>query len=389
MAREKLQSLWLLFHRWVGLTVGLMIVILGLSGSAAVIWNEYTQLTDARFRIENPGTGYAPLQKVMETLRAAHPRRSDGWSVDYPYAEDRHAPVWATYDQPEEKAGIHESPLYVGINPYTAEILGEFYWGETPISWLFNVHSILAIQSSDIGEPIVGVIGVVFLLMALSGIYLWWPAGGFSVRQFFTSPRLAGRGFEFELHRVIGFYASMLFLVVCITGIIIVWPVESARVVGVVQSVNMPLIEQYETVHATPVPGREPVSFDVVLEKARELFPNAEFRHAYLPAPGSTEAYGVTLRQPEERFDRMYPETRLWLDQYSGEVIKVVDAKEFNLSRSILGYNRYSFHNGAAFGDGGRFLIFVAGLIPLFLYVTGIRQWLRMRRRAQERAAPA
>lgn len=389
MSKEKLQKFWILIHRYIGLTVGLLIVILGLSGSAAVVWNEYTQFTDTRFRVEEPGGEYAPLQEVMEALHAAHPRRPDGWSVDYPYAEDRHAPIWATYEQPAEKAGIHESPLYVAVNPYTAEIMGEFYWGETPVSWLFNVHSILSIQSSDIGEPIVGIIGMVFLLLALSGIYLWWPNGKLSLRQFMTSPRLAGRGFEFDLHRVIGFWFSILFLVVCITGIVMVWPLQSAGVVGLVQPVNMPLIEQYEAVYATAAPGRDAVPFDVALQKARELFPEAEFRHAYMPAPGSTEAYGVTLRQPEERFDRMYPETRLWLDQFSGTVIKVVDAKQFNLSRSIVGYNRYSFHNGAAFGDAGRFVMFVAGLIPLFLYVTGIRQWLCMRRRAQERAAPA
>jgi uncharacterized iron-regulated membrane protein len=387
MSKTELKKVWLLFHRYVGLSVGLFIVVLGISGSAATLWNEYTQLVDPRFRIEEPGTAYAPLQRVMESLHAAHPNRPNGWSVDYPYPENRHAPAWAVYEEPEEKAGVHESPLYVGINPYTAGIMGEFYWGETPISWLFNVHSILGIQSSDIGESLVGVIGIVFLLMALSGICLWWPAGIFTARKFFTSPRLAGPGFEFDLHRVIGFYSSIFFLVACVTGIIMIWPVQSARIAGVLQPVNVPLIDQYETVYATPVPGATPVPFDTVLDRARELFPEAEFRHAYMPAPGSTEAYGVTLRQPEERFDRMYPETRVWLDQYSGNVIKVVDAKEFNLSRSVLGYNRYSFHNGAAFGDAGRFVMFVVGLIPLFLFVTGIRQWLRLRRRSGGRAA--
>jgi uncharacterized iron-regulated membrane protein len=76
----------------------------------------------------------------------------------------------------------------------------------------------------------------------------------------------------------------------------------------------------------------------------------------------------------------MYPETRLWVNPHSGEVMKVVDAKTFNTARSIVGYNRYSFHNGAAFGLPGRIVVCVAGFLPLFLYVTGIRQWLRMRR---------
>jgi uncharacterized iron-regulated membrane protein len=381
MSRIVLQKVWIQVHRWIGLTIGLLIVIVGLSGSAAVVWNEVTQLTDTRFRVAAPGTEYAPLQQVMESIHAAEPGRRDAWSVDFPYPEDRYAPAWAVYESPEEKAGIHESPLYVAINPYTAEVMGRFYWGETWISWLFNVHSILGIQSSDIGESLVGVIGGFFLLMALTGIWLWWPSGGFTRRQFVTSPGLAGRAFEFDLHKVAGFWFSLVFLLLSVTGIIIVWPLESARVVGIVQPINMPLIEEYETPQVTPVPGVAPLPFDAVLDKARVLFPEAEFRHASMPSPGGTEAYGVTLRQPEERFDRMYPETRVWMDQYSGEVLKVVDAKQFNFSRSLIGYNRYSFHNGAAFGPAGRVVMFVAGLVPLLLFVTGIRQWLRMRRR--------
>jgi uncharacterized iron-regulated membrane protein len=373
-------------HRYAGLTVGLFIVILGVSGSVAVYWNELTQFFSPQYRIAAPADRYAPLQDVMNALHAAHPDRKDPWSVDYPFAENRHAPAWAVYEEPEERSGVHESPLYVAINPYTAEIIGEFYWGDTPVSWIFNVHSVLAIQSSDIGEQIVGVVGFMLFLMSVSGIYLWWPAGRFTRRQFMATPAGSGRGFEFELHKLAGFYISIVFLVVSVTGMIIVWPLEAAKAVGAIRPLNMPLIEEYETPHVTRRPGVQPVPFDAVLEKARALFPGAEFRHALMPSPGGTEAYGVTLRQPQERFDRMYPETKLWMDQYSGEVIEVVDATEFNFSRSLLGYNRYAFHNGSALGEAGRFVVFLAGLLPLFLYVTGIRQWLRLRRRV---AGPA
>jgi uncharacterized iron-regulated membrane protein len=380
MTAHALRRSWIAVHRWVGLTVGLGIVVLGLSGSAAVFWNEITQVLDSQYRVTQPGMVYAPLQRMMETLHAAHPSRPDGWSVDFPYPENRHAPAWAVYESPEERADYYESPLYVAIDPFTAEILGQFYWGDTAVSWLFNLHSIFGIQSGDYGMTIVGIVGVFFLLLALSGLYLWWPVGRFSRVQFASTPALKGPRFEFHLHKLFGFYAMLVLLVVSVTGIIIVWPHEAAATVGVVQKINAPLVEDLEAPHVETIPGAAKLPFDIAAARARELFPAAELRHVSMPSATGTEAYGVTLRQPEERFDRMYPETRVWVNPYTGDVMKVVDAKTFNAARSIVGYNRYSFHNGAAFGLPGRIVMFIAGLLPLFFYFTGIRQWLRTRR---------
>lgn len=380
MATHLLRRTWISIHRWVGLTVGLAIVVLGVSGSVAVFWNELTQAMHSQYQVEKPGTEYAPLQRIMDSLHAAHPNRPDEWSVDFPYAENRHAPAWAVYEAPAERAAYYESPLYVAVNPFTAEILGEFYWGATAVSWLFNLHSIFGIQSADYGMTIVGVVGVFFLMMSLSGLYLWWPIGRFGKQQFATTPALKGPRFEFHLHKLFGFYAMVLLLIVSVTGIIIVWPHPAAGAIGVVQPINVPLVEDLPAPHVALVPGANKLPFDVAVERAKELFPTAELRHVSMPSALGTEAYGVTLRQPEERFDRMYPETRVWVNPYSGEVMKVVDAKTFNTARSVLGYNRYTFHSGAAFGMPGRIIMCLAGFLPLFFYYTGIRQWLRTRR---------
>jgi uncharacterized iron-regulated membrane protein len=379
MSAHKLRKTLITTHRYVGLTIGLLVVIVGLSGSVSVVWNEITQLSNAKFRIAQPGTEYAPLQKVLETLHAAHPQRKEAWSVDFPYREDRHSPAWAIYEYPEERAGIHESPLYVAINPYTAEIMGSFYWGSTPVSWVYNLHTML--QLDEPGETVVGVVGIALLMLALSGLYLWWPIGRFTRQQFATIAGSKGPRYEFHLHKLFGFYSSLVLLVVAVTGIIIVWPQASSRAADVVQTVNVPIIDEFEVPSVQPVPGATPIPFDSVLATALELFPGAELRHASMPSPGGRDPYGVTLKQRSERYTRMYPETRVWVNQYTGEVAAVVDPSKFTFSRSVVGYNRYTFHNGSAFGPVGSTVMVIAGLLPLFLYYTGIRQWLRTRKR--------
>lgn len=169
-------------------------------------------------------------------------------------------------------------------------------------------------------------------------------------RPFFTcalrndSGRKGGR-FEFHVHKLFGFYSSLVIVLNAVTGIIIVWPAAAARTADAIRPLSAPTIEQYSMPKVTPVPGVQPIAFDVALDKALALFPGAELRQAFMPSPGGANAYGVALHPKDaERYDRMYPETRVWVNQYSGEVLKVVDAKAFNLSRAVVGYNRYTFH---------------------------------------------
>jgi uncharacterized iron-regulated membrane protein len=377
----RLRRLFILAHRYIGLTVGLLIVVLGVSGSVAVFWREGTELISPAFRIEAPGTQWVSFDRIMQSLHEAHPQRPQPWELNLPWGGPA-SPIYAVYASPEEKAGVYESPLYVAVNQYTGEIMAQFYWGETPFSWMYNLHSIL--QAGMTGEEVVGVLGIVFLFIVLSGLYLWWPIGRFSRRQFAARPSDAGPRFEFELHKLAGFYSFLVLAVLAVTGIMIVYTDETVRVLDSVQPLSEPLLDYGNLPVATPIAGRKPLPVDALVGKAREIFPGSEVRTVWMPGVGGKEAYGVSLRQPHDTFDRFYPDTMVWMDPYSGEILRTIDSATFNATRALLP-KRYSFHGGEALGLIGRWLVFVAGFVPLFLYVTGIRQWLRMRRRVAVR----
>jgi hypothetical protein len=68
-----------------------------------------------------------------------------------------------------------------------------------------------------------------------------------------------------------------------------------------VQRINAPLVEDLEAPRVEPVAGATRLPFDIAVQRARELFPKAELRHVSMPGVSGPDAYGVTLRQPEER----------------------------------------------------------------------------------------
>ena len=73
----------------------------------------------------------------------------------------------------------------------------------------------------------------------------------------------------------------------------------------------------------------------------------------------------------------------VWLDQYSGAVLKVRDWRNFTAGDTFVAW-LFPLHNGEAFGLTGRGIVCVTGFAPLVLYVTGIRMWW-LKRRAHQR----
>ena len=70
------------------------------------------------------------------------------------------------------------------------------------------------------------------------------------------------------------------------------------------------------------------------------------------------------------------------VDQYSGKILYIQDPHRFTAGEKFLEW-QYPLHCGEAFGNTGRALIMVLGLVPLTLYVTGFLRW-RQKQRARK-----
>lgn len=95
--------------------------------------------------------------------------------------------------------------------------------------------------------------------------------------------------------------------------------------------------------------------------------------------------YAIEKRQPGEA-NRRRPRSKVWIDQYSGEVVAVEDPEKFTGGETFFNL-MWPLHNGEAFGLPGRILWCLTGLVPLVLYITGLTVWLRKRRARKLRLA--
>jgi uncharacterized iron-regulated membrane protein len=113
------------------------------------------------------------------------------------------------------------------VNPYTGEVLGfgsararAFYRSVT--SW----HRYLSVEGENraTARAITGACNAAFLVLAISGLILWWPKqfiARYVTPVIFFRRGLRGKARDFNWHNVIGFWCAPVLIVLTATGMVI------------------------------------------------------------------------------------------------------------------------------------------------------------------------
>lgn len=105
----------------------------------------------------------------------------------------------------------------VYVNPYTAQVSGEFVQTETFMYLVRKLHGELLL--GKFGTYTVELVASWFTVLVLTGLYVWWPAKRWSLSGFFTIRTSQGkRVFYRDMHSVLGFWLSIFMLVILAGG---------------------------------------------------------------------------------------------------------------------------------------------------------------------------
>lgn len=353
-------------HRWLGLTVGVLLVVAGLTGSALVFADEIDLALNPRLLRVVPRPG-APrsLQGALDAVARAYP-----------------AEAATRVRMPHDAAGTYEVWLgsapsrYVYVDPYTSRVLGARRPTEFLTGWLFQLHA-HALGGAR-GERAVGANGLALAALTLTGLVAWWP-GRRRLRSAIVVRRGAGRArANYDLHRATGFYASALLLVAALTGASLVFHDTAERVAYAITGTR-PSPRATRPSHASSVRatrGPRP-SADALVALAVQRQPGGAISYVYVPGPGDAATFRVRQRLPGE----LHPNGRstVTLDAWTGRVLRVE-----NGARAPRGGRLYAalypIHTGAWGGSPSRWLAVAVGVMPTLLAATGTLVWWRRRR---------
>ncbi|GLU31254.1 PepSY-associated TM helix domain-containing protein [Trinickia caryophylli] len=360
--KRNLRTVWLRIHLWLGLTVGALLAVIGLTGSALVF---YTSLDDA---LELPAIRHAAMpndaptyESVIQLLKRTWPERTRGWRLELPSGAS--SLIRARYYRPAEKADKTFAPLLVWIDPAAMDVVHHAFWGDTLMTWLYDLHYTLLMDG--IGRQIVGCIGLIALVSAGSGLYLWWPRRR-NFRAALTLRLTASRQrTTYDLHKIGGIYLLPVVAVLIVTGVLLDMP----------ETFN-PMIGRTSVLFKAPVcqsvPGPRRLSLDEALEAARRYFPGAVPRWLETP-DGPQSCYRFRLHRTGEPGFR-FPATTVWVDAYTGNIVGARDIATQSAGDTFLAW-LHPLHSGEALGLTGRIAVFMSGFAMPLLFVTGVLRW--------------
>ena len=363
----KVRSSWLKIHRFLALSIGLLLALLGLTGSLSMLGEGLDHLLNPSLRIEAKGQAPRSLDLLMAEIQKAHPDLKGSWTLELPRTQED--PLTAFFERPPESFGKLYAPLMVSVNPMTGEILQSRLWGETFRTWLLDLHSQL--QAGLFGQRVVGVLGLILILSLTSGIILWWPNRSLWRFAFTITWDQGLNRFLLDLHRWLGLLGFPILFVLALTGFFLIFegPLQSLLgTTGMAHGEKGPAIKS-----SGQGSTHRPVSLDEAILLARGPFPKSEVRLLTTPE-GPEGTYRITFKQRGEVNDR-HPMTAVWVDQYSGQIREVRNALRFSDSETFL-TALWPIHTGEIWGGWGHTLYFLSGLFLPLLYLSGLTRWL-------------
>lgn len=363
--RHRLRERWRLAHLWLGWGLGGLFALFGLSGSLLVVYPELDALLNPAL-IWRPEQGcIRAWEPVLQALQRAEPGRERGWRIELP--EGGCGSVTARYLRPPERDGAFFAPRLVSLRADTLEPVAQRYWGETAMTWLFDLH--YTGLAGATGRSVVGLLGLLLAASLISGLVLWWPRSRAQWRSAWRPKPDAGAARRtWDRHRLVGLYGAPLLLLLALTGALLALP---DWVDPLVTHLSPPL--PVPTAHSTPpTADAARIPLDRALAAAQARFPGAQARWVDTP-DGPEGVYRVRLQQPGEP-SRRFPKTWVLVDAYSAEVLGVRDPREQGAGDGFLAW-LHPLHNGEVAGWTGRIAVLLIGLTLPYLWITGLRRW--------------
>jgi uncharacterized iron-regulated membrane protein len=254
----------------------------------------------------------------------------------------------------------------VYVDPYRATALGSKPANNGVLWWLQDLH--YALWGGEAGLKINGIGALALLLLALSGPLLWWPGWRRRTEALRLRSQPAAAKWR-DLHALGGAVIFLVLLMIAATGAYYAYRSTAAAVV-MLSTGNA----ERAPPRSKPQDGGAMLSMQTLLDSARRAIPLAHFDELR-PARAPGASASLSFRLPG---DRVFARHRLFLDPQNGAVLRIDRYNELTTRERIMA-NIQPWHYGYFSGRWSQWLWVIAGLMPAFLFGSGLWLWWRRR----------
>jgi len=357
---------WL--HLWLGLASGIVVIILSITGCILVFEQEIKSISSPWLFAEKPTGGVIlPPSKLYLAVRKALPDKE----IHSIWYHGEHQSAAVTIDG--------DSVAY--LNPYTAKLI-DLVHHEDFFDFVDEGHRRLWLPDK-IGKQVIGWSTFTFFILLLTGLVLWWPKKwnkkgkeqSFKIKWKAKFKRL-----NYDLHNVLGFYALLLALVMCITGLMMSFSWFNKGVYWLAGGdSNSPKPDQ-EVFNGAP--QNMLMNSDLVWMKVQKEFARYNKDQIIISFPDEPEEpiYACTDMINGYWRDLYFNPLTLELTQSAGKRLS-----ELAFADQLRKLN-YGLHVGAFAGLTSKVFFFFASLICASLPITGFYIWWGKRKKTKKQS---
>ncbi len=350
-------------HLWLGLLTGIIVLIISLTGCIYVFEKEIRGYLDKDY-------AFVPVQQAPQASLGLLLRSFEKMAPDQKISSItiRHTAQNATV------AFNTNKHLVYYLNPYNGQLVKK-----SKLDFLDTVEEIhTSLLLGDQGKFIIRWSVVVFVIMLITGLILWFPGQMRLLKQALTIKwKGSTKRVNYDLHNVLGFYASGILLVISLTGLYFGFK-EIKTVFSFFSGSKL-------TEGKKAAPGIMPdtasttsARYEHMYQKAMVQFPGANLTSLSIRKDGNIR---LRLNYPAEWARKR---NTFFYNSENGQLIRSKLYKDFNRA-DVIEASIYDVHTGQFFGLFGKIVATIASLISASLPITGFIIWLKKKKKKKSK----
>jgi len=379
-------------HLWFGLSIGLIIFIVSITGALYVFKDEIESLTrkDVMYHREKDieKKQILPIRVLEKHVNAQVKEKYPIHWVNIPidkkisyqfYWYEHNTEAWNYFD---------EFPIYkvAYVNPYSGKVLrvydekNGFFQIVKMVHWSF-------LLKQDWGKYVVGIPVIIFIIMLISGIILWWPKNKAARKQRFSFQWQNVKSWKrknYDFHNILGFYASIFALIFSITGLFYAFFIIQTMVYVIFSGGNTVYPDFSHITTKASIKTRTESTLDKIITTVEQKYPKSYGFSVDLGHPHMDDHEHPNFSIFVKHISYSYHKnSSLIFDENSGELLHVHDHENKNLGEKAVAAN-YDIHVGSILGLPTKIIAFVVSLICASLPVSGFLIWWGRRKKTKK-----
>ncbi|MGQ1947596.1 PepSY-associated TM helix domain-containing protein [Geofilum sp. OHC36d9] len=356
-------------HLILGLLSGIIVFIMTITGALYTFKTEIESITQAYKKVSVENRSFIPPSQALEIGEKANP----GVAI--------HGVIYRDSIDALEVVYYQANPLYYGasyLNPYSGEVIKTVNFINTFFGFVLRGHTSLWLPSK-IGKPIVAIASIIFLLMIITGLFLWWPRKTSTGNFTFTKGASSSLK-KMEMHKIVGFYAGWIGLILVLTGM--TWLFDgfdkiTYKAMGGKKEVSYSVPKSDLSTRKDKMLHQ--ASIDILYNRIKTLNPALHFIEIHAVKDSSSSVLVELNRDPTTHWKMDY----LFFDQYTLAPIKpkhIYGSFEDAQIPDKIKRMYYDIHTGSIGGIFGKIIVFLGSLFCASLPVTGFLMWWKRKK---------